>query len=98
MLVLIFFRMETTKTPLYLTSIQCFHVDQATKKCKHLLPERDFNAANTLVEALTQVFQCTEEHLRISVQDQMGVPIRNLQVTVEHWLMQHGVTRKEYLQ
>ena len=61
--------METTKMPLYLISTQCFHVDQATEKCKHLLPERDFNAANMLMEALTQVFQYTEEDLRISVQD-----------------------------
>ena len=97
MLVLIFFRMETTKMPLYLTSTQHFYVDQVTEKCKHLLPERDFNATNTLTEVLTQVFHCMEEDMRISVRDQMGVPLRNLQATVEHWLMQHSVTKKEYL-
>ena len=83
MLVLIFLRMETTKTPLYLTSMQYFYVDQATEKCKCFLLERDFNAANTLVKVLTQVFQCTEEDLRISVQNQIGLLSRNLQMIIE---------------
>lgn len=89
--------MEITKTPLYLASMQCFHIDQATERCKHLLPERDFNATDTMVGTLSQIFCCIAEDLCISVHDQMSALDKGLQVAIEHWLMQHGIMKKEYL-
>ncbi len=89
--------MEMTKTPLHLESTQCFVADQAMEKYCHLLPEHSFGISSTLVEALVELYGLLVEELRLRVHDVFNLDDRALQTTIEKWLIDHGITCKEYL-
>ncbi len=62
-----------------------------------MLPEWMFEMSPTLVGAIAQLAELTEEDLHLKVQDVFLQDDRTVQITIEQWLMDQGVMHKEYL-
>ncbi len=77
------FSMETIQAPLHLDGTQWFLPDQANENCCRMLPEWVFEASQTLVGALTQLFELTEEDLQLKVCDVFLQDDRTVQITIE---------------
>ncbi len=72
-------------------------VPGSARECKHLLPEWKFHSVSLLVEALAHAFTTTEAELHLKIWDMLFGAHTPLDVVCDEWLLQAGISHKQYL-
>ncbi len=89
--------MEITSAPPHITAFQHFNTESATMACKRYLPECALDTAPDLVMAVALALGMEPEILHLHVQDTVVCNDQEIQVAVESWLINYGITKKQYL-
>ena len=90
--------MEIMPTPLHVTSFQWFHTDAGAKAYQYYLPEREINSSLDLLGAVCGALGTDLDDLWLQVWDLVTGNDCEIQIAVENWLMNYGLSKKQYLQ
>ncbi len=89
--------LEVTKTPPHVTRFQQFDIDSGMRACHHFLPERSLDSFPDLLGAVVHALGQDPDMLQLLVCDAVQGGDRDIQTAVKGWLMNYGITKKQYL-
>ncbi len=89
--------LEVMKMLPHVTGFQHFDINSGMRACCHFLPERRLDSFPDLLGAVAHTLGQDPNTLRLLVHDVVQGNDRDIQTAVKGWLMNYGITKKQYL-